>query len=138
MSARFATLLKLAISLDIVGTEEGLREPRDKTIPAVHRLLTTIGEMILRGTTPTMEMENSERPQDPPLGDGIVVEMGSPEGPRIFRHLDRETVVREAQWGGEWLIEGQPIVSNVNVNNSTRPEGNEEFLGSSLSSLREF
>uniref|UniRef100_A0A0W0G403 Uncharacterized protein n=1 Tax=Moniliophthora roreri TaxID=221103 RepID=A0A0W0G403_MONRR len=36
MSARFATLLKLAISLDIVGTEEGLRELQDETIPAVH------------------------------------------------------------------------------------------------------
>uniref|UniRef100_A0A0W0FHZ3 Uncharacterized protein n=1 Tax=Moniliophthora roreri TaxID=221103 RepID=A0A0W0FHZ3_MONRR len=36
MSARFATLLKLAISLDSVGTEEGLRELRDETIPAVH------------------------------------------------------------------------------------------------------
>uniref|UniRef100_A0A0W0F0U2 Uncharacterized protein n=1 Tax=Moniliophthora roreri TaxID=221103 RepID=A0A0W0F0U2_MONRR len=113
MSARFATLLKLAISLDIVGTEDSLRELRDETIPVVHRLLTTIGEMIPRGTTPTMEMENSERPQDPPLGDGIIIDMGSPEGPRIFRHLDRETVVREAQWGGEWLIEGQPIASNV-------------------------
>uniref|UniRef100_A0A0W0FLZ0 Uncharacterized protein n=1 Tax=Moniliophthora roreri TaxID=221103 RepID=A0A0W0FLZ0_MONRR len=36
MSAQFATLIKLAISLDIVGTEEGLRELRDETIPAVH------------------------------------------------------------------------------------------------------
>uniref|UniRef100_A0A0W0FYK9 Uncharacterized protein n=1 Tax=Moniliophthora roreri TaxID=221103 RepID=A0A0W0FYK9_MONRR len=59
MSARFATLIKLAISLDIVGTEEGLRELRDETIPAVHRLLTTIGEMIPHGTMPTTGMENS-------------------------------------------------------------------------------
>uniref|UniRef100_A0A0W0FUG9 Uncharacterized protein n=1 Tax=Moniliophthora roreri TaxID=221103 RepID=A0A0W0FUG9_MONRR len=64
---------------------------------------------------PTTGMENSERPQDPPLGDGIVVDMGSPEGPRIFRRLDRETVVREAQFTGEWLVEGQPIVSNVSL-----------------------
>uniref|UniRef100_A0A0W0GC88 Uncharacterized protein n=1 Tax=Moniliophthora roreri TaxID=221103 RepID=A0A0W0GC88_MONRR len=113
MSARFATLIKLAISLDIVGTEEGLRELRDETIPAVHRLLTTIGDMIPRGTMPTTGMESSERPRDPLLGDGIVVDMGSPEGPRIFRRIDRETVVREAQWGGEWLVEGQPIASNV-------------------------
>uniref|UniRef100_A0A0W0FPD2 Uncharacterized protein n=1 Tax=Moniliophthora roreri TaxID=221103 RepID=A0A0W0FPD2_MONRR len=113
MSARFATLIKLAISLDIVGTEEGLRELWDETIPAVHQLLTTIGDMIPRGTTPTMGMESNERPQDPLLGDGIVVDMGSPEGPRIFRRIDRETVMREAQWGGEWLVEGQPIVSNV-------------------------
>ncbi|ESK81102.1 hypothetical protein Moror_13359 [Moniliophthora roreri MCA 2997] len=88
ISVRFATLIKLAISLDIVGTEEGLRELRDKTIPAVHQLLTTIGDMIPRGMTLTMEMENSEHPQDPPLGDGIVVDMGSPEGPRIFRWID--------------------------------------------------
>uniref|UniRef100_A0A0W0FVE1 Uncharacterized protein n=1 Tax=Moniliophthora roreri TaxID=221103 RepID=A0A0W0FVE1_MONRR len=60
-----------------------------------------------------METENSERPQDLPLGDGIVVDMGSPEGPRISRRIDRETVIREAQWGGEWLVEGQPIISNV-------------------------
>uniref|UniRef100_A0A0W0GDS4 Uncharacterized protein n=1 Tax=Moniliophthora roreri TaxID=221103 RepID=A0A0W0GDS4_MONRR len=113
MSARFATLIKLAISLDIVGTEEGLRELRDETILAVHQLLTTIGDMIPHGTMPTMEMENSERPQDPPLGDGIVVNMGSPEGPRIFRRIDRETVMRDAQWEGEWLIGGQLIVSNV-------------------------
>uniref|UniRef100_A0A0W0EZR8 Uncharacterized protein n=1 Tax=Moniliophthora roreri TaxID=221103 RepID=A0A0W0EZR8_MONRR len=113
MSAQFATLIKLAISLDIVETEEGLRELWDETILAVHQLLTSIGRMILRGTTPTMEMENSERPQDPPLGDGIAIDMGSPEGPRIFRQIDRETVMREAQWEGEWLIEGQPIVSNV-------------------------
>uniref|UniRef100_A0A0W0FMQ3 Uncharacterized protein n=1 Tax=Moniliophthora roreri TaxID=221103 RepID=A0A0W0FMQ3_MONRR len=113
MSARFATLIKLAISLDIVGTEEGLQELRDETIPAVHRLLTTIGDMIPRGTMPTTGMENSERPEDPPLGDGIVVDMGSPEGPRVFRRLDREAVIREAQFCGEWLVEGQPIVSNV-------------------------
>uniref|UniRef100_A0A0W0F6J7 Uncharacterized protein n=1 Tax=Moniliophthora roreri TaxID=221103 RepID=A0A0W0F6J7_MONRR len=113
MSARFATLIKLAISLDIVGTEEGLRELRDETIPAVHQLLTTIGDMIPHGTMPTTGMENSDRPQDPPLGDGIVVDMGSPEGPRVFRRLDRETVIREAQFTGEWLVEGQPIVSNV-------------------------
>uniref|UniRef100_A0A0W0G8U2 Uncharacterized protein n=1 Tax=Moniliophthora roreri TaxID=221103 RepID=A0A0W0G8U2_MONRR len=116
MSAQFATLIKLAISLDIVGTEEGLRELRDETIPAVHQLLTSIGDMIPRGMMPTMEMENSERPQDPPLGDGIIVDMGSPEGPRIFRRIDRETEMRERrepQWQGEWLIGGQPIVSNV-------------------------
>uniref|UniRef100_A0A0W0GF24 Uncharacterized protein n=1 Tax=Moniliophthora roreri TaxID=221103 RepID=A0A0W0GF24_MONRR len=113
MSAQFATLIKLAISLDIVGTEEGLRELRDETIPAVHQLLTTIGDMIPRGTMPTTGMENSERPQDPPLGDGIIVDMGSPEGPRVFRRLDRETILREEQFCGEWLVEGQPIVSNV-------------------------
>ncbi|ESK83356.1 hypothetical protein Moror_8765 [Moniliophthora roreri MCA 2997] len=116
MSARFATLIKLAISLDIVGTEEGLRELRDETIPAVHRLLTTIGDMIPRGTMPTTGMENNERPQDPPLGDGIIVDMGSPEGPRIFRRIDQETEMRERrepQWQGEWLIGGQPIISNV-------------------------
>uniref|UniRef100_A0A0W0FXG1 Uncharacterized protein n=1 Tax=Moniliophthora roreri TaxID=221103 RepID=A0A0W0FXG1_MONRR len=62
---------------------------------------------------PTTGMENNERPQDPPLGDGIVVDMGSPEGPRVFRRLDRETVIREQQFCGEWLVEGQPIVSNV-------------------------
>ncbi|ESK85230.1 hypothetical protein Moror_11392 [Moniliophthora roreri MCA 2997] len=60
ISARFATLIKLAISLDIVGTEEGLQELWDETIPAAHQLLTLIGEMIPHGTTPTMEMENSE------------------------------------------------------------------------------
>uniref|UniRef100_A0A0W0F453 Uncharacterized protein n=1 Tax=Moniliophthora roreri TaxID=221103 RepID=A0A0W0F453_MONRR len=116
MSARFATLIKLAISLDIVGTEEGLQELRNETIPAVHRLLTTIGDMIPRGTTPTMEMGNNERPQDPPLGDGIVVDMGSPKGPRVFRRIDRETEMRELrepQWQGEWLVGGQPIVLNV-------------------------
>ncbi|ESK85727.1 hypothetical protein Moror_2488 [Moniliophthora roreri MCA 2997] len=36
ISAQFATLIKLAISLDIVGTEEGLRELRDEMIPAAH------------------------------------------------------------------------------------------------------
>uniref|UniRef100_A0A0W0FY68 Uncharacterized protein n=1 Tax=Moniliophthora roreri TaxID=221103 RepID=A0A0W0FY68_MONRR len=116
MSARFATLIKLAISLDIVGTEEGLRELWDETIPAVHRLLTTIADMIPRGTMPTMETGNNERPQDPPLGDGIVVDMGSPEGPRVFRRIDRETEIRELrepQWQGEWLIGGQPIALNV-------------------------
>ncbi|ESK81296.1 hypothetical protein Moror_12135 [Moniliophthora roreri MCA 2997] len=85
ISAWFATLIKLAISLDIVGTKEGLQELRDKTIPAAHQLLTLIGEMIPCGTTLTTGMESSERPQDPPLRDGIVVDMGSPEGPRIFR-----------------------------------------------------
>ncbi|ESK81135.1 hypothetical protein Moror_6012 [Moniliophthora roreri MCA 2997] len=60
ISAQFATLIKLAISLDIVGTEEGLRELRDETILAAHQLLMLIGEMIPRGTTPTMEMESSE------------------------------------------------------------------------------
>uniref|UniRef100_A0A0W0EY12 Uncharacterized protein n=1 Tax=Moniliophthora roreri TaxID=221103 RepID=A0A0W0EY12_MONRR len=116
ISAWFATLIKLAISLDIVGTEEGLRELQDEMIPAAHQLLMLIGEMIPRGTTPTMEMENNEHPQDPPLGDGIVINMGSPEGPRIFRRINRETEMREPrepQWQGEWLIGGQPIVSNV-------------------------
>uniref|UniRef100_A0A0W0G951 Uncharacterized protein n=1 Tax=Moniliophthora roreri TaxID=221103 RepID=A0A0W0G951_MONRR len=118
ISARFATLIKLAISLDIVGTEEGLQELWDETIPAAHRLLTSIGEMIPRGTTPTKGMESSERPQDPPLGDGIIVDMGSPEGPRVFRRLDQETEMREPrepQWQGEWLVGGQPIISNVQV-----------------------
>ncbi|ESK81092.1 hypothetical protein Moror_13368 [Moniliophthora roreri MCA 2997] len=116
ISARFATLIKLAISLDIVGTEEGLQELQDETIPAAQELLMLIGEMIPRGTTPTTGMESNECPQDPPLGDGIVVDIGSPKGPRIFRRIDRETEMREPrelQWQGEWLIGGQPIVSNV-------------------------
>ncbi|ESK81411.1 hypothetical protein Moror_16557 [Moniliophthora roreri MCA 2997] len=116
ISAWFATLIKLAIFLDIVGTEEGLRELQDETILAAHQLLTLIGEMIPRGTTLTMEMESNERPQDLPLGDGIVIDMGSPEGPRIFRRINQETEMREPrepQWQGEWLIGGQPIVSNV-------------------------
>ncbi|ESK82197.1 hypothetical protein Moror_14445 [Moniliophthora roreri MCA 2997] len=115
ISAWFATLIKLAISLDIVGTE-GLQELWDETIPAAHQLLTLIGEMIPCGTTPTMEMESNECPQDPPLGDGIVVNMASPEGPRIFRRIDREVEQREPrepQWQGEWLIGGQLIASNV-------------------------
>ncbi|ESK82119.1 hypothetical protein Moror_3496 [Moniliophthora roreri MCA 2997] len=116
ISARFATLIKLAISLDIVGTKEGLQELQDEMIPAAHQLLTLIGEMIPHGTTPTTGMENSERPQDPPLADGIVIDMGSPEGPRVFRRIDRETEMREPrelQWQGEWLIGGQPITLNV-------------------------
>uniref|UniRef100_A0A0W0G308 Uncharacterized protein n=1 Tax=Moniliophthora roreri TaxID=221103 RepID=A0A0W0G308_MONRR len=80
MSARFATLIKLAISLDIVGTEDGLRELWVVTIPAVHRLLTMIGDMIPCGTMPTTGMESNERPQDPPLGDGIVVDMQKGQG----------------------------------------------------------
>uniref|UniRef100_A0A0W0F3E2 Uncharacterized protein n=1 Tax=Moniliophthora roreri TaxID=221103 RepID=A0A0W0F3E2_MONRR len=116
ISARFATLIKLAISLDIVGTKEGLQELQDETIPVAHQLLTLIGEMIPHGMMPTTGMENNEQPQEPPLGDGIVVDMGSPEGPRVFRRIDREMEMREPrelQWQGEWLIGGQPIISNV-------------------------
>uniref|UniRef100_A0A0W0GCS5 Uncharacterized protein n=1 Tax=Moniliophthora roreri TaxID=221103 RepID=A0A0W0GCS5_MONRR len=116
ISAQFVTLIKLAISLDIVGTEDGLQELRDEIIPAAHQLLTLFGEMIPHGTTLTTGMESNECPQDPLLGDGIVVNMGSPKGPRIFRRIDRETEMRELrepQWQGEWLIGGQPIVSNV-------------------------
>uniref|UniRef100_A0A0W0FLA6 Uncharacterized protein n=1 Tax=Moniliophthora roreri TaxID=221103 RepID=A0A0W0FLA6_MONRR len=116
ISAQFATLIKLAISLDIVGTEDSLQELWDETILAAHQLLTLIGEMIPRGTMPTMEMESNERPQDLPLGDRIVMDMGSPKGPRIFRRIDRETEMREPkepQWQGEWLIGGQPIALNM-------------------------
>ncbi|ESK91633.1 hypothetical protein Moror_1136 [Moniliophthora roreri MCA 2997] len=93
-----------------------LRELRNETILAAHQLLTLIGEMIPHGTTPTMGMENSERLQDLPLGNGIVVDMGSPEGPRIFRRIDQETEMRERtepQWQEDWLIGGQPIASNM-------------------------
>uniref|UniRef100_A0A0W0FQC5 Uncharacterized protein n=1 Tax=Moniliophthora roreri TaxID=221103 RepID=A0A0W0FQC5_MONRR len=116
ISAQFATLIKLAISLDIVGTEEGLQELRDETIPAAHQLLMLIGEMIPHGTMLTTGMESNDQPQDLPLGDGIVIDMGSPEGPRIFRRIDREMEMREPrepQWQGEWLVGGQPIVLNM-------------------------
>uniref|UniRef100_A0A0W0FYI2 Uncharacterized protein n=1 Tax=Moniliophthora roreri TaxID=221103 RepID=A0A0W0FYI2_MONRR len=91
MTVQYVPTVHLDISLETVTTSEGLIKLQNETILSVIELLLMIQGTIPCGTMSSMEMENPEDPDKTlPSADRYRVDLGEPEGPRVFQQADDE------------------------------------------------